>query len=324
MSKFFEYLFLVAKRTFWGADGISKTLGVISLFVVVGFQFTSLPWWARAGLLLVLVFFGTFNVWNDERQVAETAKKQLENIKNKTPNFVVTVGEVKRYTIKPIIERYTNEVQVAQKAVDAKATREAAAETGGAMGIFGMMTQMSSVINNLPGMLRQETTEEKLERLSKHLTKLRAYETKLKHLYKIDLSLTASRSDTNIETWIEASDVAKMIVDDDYARGHIPEMPRNMDYYMHTAVPPLANFRTQDKLYQASEGGTNGAYSKIANLNAQRPLLIFDEDFYIVTDKKMVNLTITNTSQKRNERQQLTVALPLENVPVEVLQENTN
>jgi len=321
VSKFLLYLFLVVKRTFWGADNISKTLGVISLFVVVGFQFTSLPWEARLGLLAALVFVGTFNVWNDEKKVAETAEKQLKEIKDKTPNFDVSVGEVKRYTIKPIVDKYAEEVREAQRVVDAKKSRENASHAGSTFGILGIAAQMSSALSSLPGMLRQETPEEKLECLSEYLGKLREYEIKLKQLYKIDLSLTASRSDANIEVWVGADNVSRMVVKDEYAKNSVPDMPRYRDYSGIYIPPSISNFSVQNKLYLASYGDKDGAYSKIANLNAQRPLLVFDEDFYILTDKKSVNLKITITSQKRNEQQETTVVVPLENVPVETFEE---
>lgn len=330
MSKFFVYLLLVIKRTFWGADNISKTLGVISLFVVVGFQFTSLPWEARLGLLTLLVFLGTFNVWGDERRAKEAAKKQLKEIKDKTPSFQVTVSETKRYTIKPILDKYMNEIQNVQQIIDAKRAREAKEESEGAaqatfriggLDFSKLSAQLSSALNSslIP---RPETTEEKLERLNNYLAKLNTYEAALERLYKIDLSLTASRSDANIEVWVKADNVTKMVVDDNFAQKHIPAARRNESYGRQYILPPMESFnRLSSKLYPASYADEEGAYSKIANLNAQRPLLVFDEDFYVTTSEKTINLRIKITSQKRNEQQELTVVVPLGNIPVETLQD---
>lgn len=200
MSKFFKYIFLVLKHTFWGADSISKTLSVFSLFVVVGFQFTNLPWEVRLGLLITLVFLGTFKVWLDERKAKEAAEGRLKEARNKIPTFEITVGEIKRYTIKSMIDSYTREVQNIQLAIDAKKA-EKTKQTHGSnaqtlfkitgVNLAKISEQLTSALSS-PLIPRQETAEEKLERLSSYLAKLQTYEARLGRLYKIDISLTAS------------------------------------------------------------------------------------------------------------------------------------
>jgi hypothetical protein len=71
----------------------------------------------------------------------------------------------------------------------------------------------------------------------------------------------------------------------------------------------------------ASVGDKNGAYSKISNLNAQRSLLLFDEDLYIQSAELEVELQVRINSQGMREPQHLTIKVPLKGSPVDELRE---
>lgn len=311
MKRFIKYLGLVLGNTFWGADNISKTLGVIGLFFVVGFQFTNLPWQARVSLFILLVFVGSYKTWRDQSDIADAYQSELAKIKDETPVFEVKAGEIKRYTAQPVINRYKAELEVAQQEVR---DQQARANAPGA----GLLSAFGGLSLNLPGMMRTETSEEKLERLQRYVRRLEVYETRISKIYKVELDIRGTRYDENIEVWLSSDDVEEMVLHDDYPAEKLPGMPVSDPYGRLLSSNQVAGAYHPSKLYLSGSAGKDGAYSKISGLNAQRYLRLFEDDFYIRSDVKEVRLHVKVSSQ-RTTPQEFDVLVVLDNAPVEEL-----
>lgn len=305
MKQFFKFVRLVIDRTF------EKTMWFYHaaefLLYLGSRKFPVIPHLAWLVLFLAVLFVSCYRVWNDQKAKADNLRAQLKDLKNEQPTFDISVGEVKRFTIKPFIDECKEEVEAAQRIVDAN---NAVKNMAGPEVFDDLMSSFSA----LPAMMRTETADEKLECLSSRLKKLEKYQDKIKQLYQIRLTISGSRSDANVEIWLECDAVVKMIVDDNYPQRHVPKPAVDYGYL----VPPVVtNIAPQNKTWLASYADGKGAYSKIANLNAQRPLRVFDEDFYVIIDQPAIKIKAKITSQKRHSPQHMTLHVPLTDVPTE-------
>ena len=273
-------------------------------------KFPVIPHLAWLVLFLAVLFVSCYRVWNDQKAKTDNLRAQLKDLKNEQPTFDISVGEVKRFTIKPFIDECKEEVEAAQRIVDAN---NAVKDMAGPEVFDDLVSSFSAS----PAMMRTETADEKLERLSSRLKKLEKYEEKIKLLYQIRLTISGSRSDANVEVWLECDAIEKMIVDDNYPERHVPKPA--VDNGFNLVPPVVTNIAPQNKTWLASYADGKSAYSKIANLNAQRPLRVFDEDFYVITAQPTIKIKAKRTSQKRHTPQHMTLHIPLTDVPTDTI-----
>jgi len=164
-------------------------------------------------------------------------------------------------------------------------------------------------------MLRDETLEEKEDRLATDLRELIAFEKQLTSMYKVPLFFEATRADNNVEFTVELTPKSQLIVDDNYEKIKIPRSyipsPYGLD---HRALPTLPHVSLANRLYPYSYVKEGVGYSKITKINASQKYNLFDEDFYVSTDHDLVELEVTVHSERNNKPQVIKLELNLKNI----------
>jgi hypothetical protein len=172
----------------------------------------------------------------------------------------------------------------------------------------------------MPGMLHTlgvESNEEKLGRLNRYHKELLQYESRLKNLYQIKLSVESTRHDKNIEVEITSKDTLEMIVEDDYESDGIPTTsPPSRDSVNAHRDYPSRLVSLSDKYYLQSDASNNRAVSELAYLHAAKPIDVFGSTFYVRSNMDKIELNIKIHSAKLSHPQELTVQLDLTKTPV--------
>lgn len=318
MSKFMEFIKQVAKHTFLGADNIAKTGGVIALFIA-SFKFPELPWWASVGLLVVLIFYGTYKAWREERQNKITLERQLADLHDQIPQFTISKGAVRKYSVSNLIEHYEQQAE-GLKTPPAPVSTGITSPFSAATAALMNATQSIGLAAQLAGM---ETNEGKIARIEEHAEKLRALEDALSCTYFVELDIKANRSDSHVEIALTAAKHAIFIIEDQFVEKFIPVMeePRhslmgtvNFDRF-HLADYQLPNIKkSRDDLHLGYEDGIEKTFDR---LNANRKTNLFSEELWIQSLEDTIDLEVTIHSEKRREPQVINLSIPVSGVSVE-------
>lgn len=302
---------------------IGWTLNIISfatLWVSVTFQ--SLPIWLWIAVVVVNVFIAMFFAWRGEKIRADTLASELQAIKDSSPTFTVSIGDVKRYTIQSVIDASESElVSLEREAEDAKKpvkiSLPTSPQTGAFSSVFAALRRAQESMPSAMHTLGIESNEEKLRRLKQYHRELLQHESKLNNLYQVRLSVESTRHDKNIEIEITSKDTLEMIVEDDYETGDFPTTtPPSRDF-----VTALGDYRSglaslPDKYYLKSDASNNRAVSELAYLHAAKPMEAFDSTFYVRSKTNKVELRVKIHSTKLSQPQELTVQLDLTDTPL--------
>lgn len=303
MRQVFTFVRLVIDRTFEKSMWYYHAAEFLLYFY--GRKHPEIPEHAWFVVFLCVLLSSFYRVWRDEKALNGALQSEIKKIKDEVPKFGIVVGEIHQFDIKPLIDAARTRVESAQTAANA----ERAANKLSSFGTFGTLQSSAMTL-----MFGNETAEEKLEYAASHYKRLQKYEEKIKHLYQIDLTISGNRSDENVETWLECDAVEKMIVENNYPQKHVPELRSKHNH--HLLPPTITSVALQNKLWLSSYASGKKAHSKIADLNADRPLALFDEDFFVITDQPTIKIKAKITSQKRHTMQHTTLVVPLKNAPV--------
>lgn len=183
MSKFTEFIKQVIEHTFLGADNIAKTGGVVALFIA-SFKFPELPWWASVGLLVMLIFYGTYKAWREEQQNRIALQQKLANLHDQIPQFTISKGDVRKYSVSNLLEHYRQQAEDL-KTPPVSASASIVSPFSVANAALVSATQNIALAAQMAGV---ETKEDKIARIESHVEKLRALEDALSCTYSVGLS----------------------------------------------------------------------------------------------------------------------------------------
>lgn len=324
MKDFTIFLGLTVKHLTGSVLGWSlNVITFIGIFATV--QYTFFPAWVWIATILFNIFLAAFLAWRGERLKAMTLEAELQASKNAIPEYVVSDGGIKRYSIRPLID--TSEKKIA----DLKETINNKPKTSGTSKLTGMLAGLDREIarfSSIGADLGIESNKDKLERLELYHSELLQFESKhLTSLYRVDLSIESNRHDKNIEIEITSDDTHDMVVEDDYETVDIPttSMPSRFDTSSDMAGfmdRPQRALSVAGKYYLQSDASDNTAVSELAYLNATKPVDIFDSTFYIRSKKNTVKLQIKVHSTKLSQPQILTKHIKLYSATLLQVQNN--
>lgn len=315
MNEFLSFIKLVALNYFKGVMGwILNLIGLISLFVSI--KSPVLPIWIGVVVLLLNAFLASFLAWKQEARRVKTLESELRKIKDSTPHYSFSIGDLKKYTARSIIDDVSSRIDELEKRIE-EAKKPVPQQASGSPfgGIFSSMQMIKQLQSSLAPAMRSlghEDDESKISRLKKYHKNLKEYENKLENLYQISLSIESTRHDKNVEVEIQSSDTFAMTVRDDYESDNLPKESYDSDAWL-TGVRPMA---VADKYYLESSVRDNKAYSELAYINASRPTNVFDSTFYIHSKKDSANLIIKVHSTKLTVPQVIENTVDLTNIPV--------
>ena len=303
--------------------GVGITLNVITAIgLVVSVTVWSTPIWIWIAVVILNIFGAMFLAWRDEKIRADTLASELQEMKDSQPTFIVSVGDVKRYTIQSLIDASESDfvslerdIEDAKKPV--KISLPSSPQTGAFSNIFAGLKRMQENMPSVMYTLGIESNEEKLERLKRYHRELIQHESKLNNLYQIRLSVESTRHDKNIEIEITSMDTLEMVVEDDYETDDFPTTaPPSRDFVTALSVyhPRIASL--SDKYYLKSDASNNKAVSELAYLHAAKPMEVFGSTFYVRSKMDKVELNIKIHSTKLSQPQELTVQLDLTETPL--------
>lgn len=318
VKDFAKYIGQVLKQTFTGAFLVVDLLGVILL--VLSLKQPKVPIVVSIVIFATIFIVSTFLVWRDVANQNKTLRAKIAKLKDAIPNYQITTGAFEKFSITEIIEKATAELNEIRGKIAPRSNTTAVTSPAYLASAFSAFRQAAA---SLPALTGSETLEDQAERLTKHLEKLEAYNTKLKHTYKVPLVFEATRSDGNVELKVQASPACTLIVEDNYVNKHLPEThkPTPLGSYGLMPFHHIPSTSQVNKLYPYSYAENGIAYSKLIKINASRKYNLFDEDFYVETDSESVELTITVHSEKINQPQIISVNLDLRDVtPYEIKQ----
>jgi len=308
---FVHYFWLVLKRCFEGAFLIADAFGLLFLFL--SRNQPNVPGAISLSIFGVIFIISTFVVWYDETEKTRKIQVKLDKINHDIPKYQLSTGPIESYSITKLIEEYTSQLDATERRITKQSTTDS---TNSSM---ATMLKSFSRLSVLPAGLSGETVEEKADRLANHLGSLERYENEMRQTYKLPIFFESSRSDNNVEFEIEASHNATLFVKDDHPirdtpRTHTPS-PYGSD--MLRGIIPGGRLSNANRLYQYSYDEGSKAFSKLNKINANRKYDLFDEDFYIQTDQKSIELKISVHSEKLNQEQLIRLTIDLSEVSLE-------
>jgi hypothetical protein len=316
MKLFFKYCWLVLKGCF---DRVLVVFDVIVLGTWLAgkeLPFEPVPRTLVAFTLIVL--YSAYRVWDAERRRAEKLSTEIAELKQNVPEFDIQVGKITRYSVRPIIERVEKEVTDLERSL-ARANSGPVGHSVVDAAVLSAFRQSIALAQSM-GI---EPAQDKFERLSSYLTELRRYEAKLTQTYKVELSISGTRTDRNIEVTVASEPSGTLVVDNNQIKNELPttHAPRSILDGLGTSVYLGPHFpRLQSKVYLVSYADGGNAFSKIADLNAGRERGLFDEDFYITVAKETFSLEFTVHSEKRDGKQTITHHISGETAEIEVIE----
>lgn len=313
-----NYLWKVLKRTFTGMFLVVDLLGLILL--ALSLKQPKIPIEFSFAVFALIFINSSFLVWQDEMKANKVLGAKITKLKNDIPEYQVTTGAFEKFSITEIIEKMSVELSKVRGKITTRSNTAAVTSPAYLASAFSAFRQAAA---SLPALTGAETLEEQAERLAKHLKKLEAYNSRLERTYKVPLVFEATRSDGNVELKVQASPECVLIVEDSYVNKHLPETHKPTPLGVYGLVPlhHIQSTNQVNKLYPYSYAEDGIAYSKLTKINASRKYNLFDEDFYVETDSKSVELTITVHSEKINQPQIISVKLDLRDVaPYEIKQ----
>ena len=305
------------------STGVGVTLNIITALGLVGsVTVWSTPIWIWITVVILNIFGATFLAWRYEKTRADALVAELHEIKDSRPTFAVNVGDVKRYTIQSLIDDSESERASLKRAMeDAKKPVRISSSISSQAGAFSsIFTGIKRMQEGMPGMLHTlevESNEEKLGRLNRYHKELLQYESRLKNLYHIELSVESTRHDKNIEVEITSKDTLEMIAEDNYESYDIPTTaPPSRDFVAAHSdyLPRLVS--VSDKYYIQTDASNNRAVSELAYLHAAKPIDVFGSTFYVRSNTDKIELNIKIHSAKLSHPQELSVQLDLTKTPV--------
>ena len=102
MKDFTIFLGLTVKHLTGSVLGWSlNVITFIGIFATV--QYTFFPAWVWIATILFNIFLAAFLAWRGERLKAMTLEAELQASKNAIPEYAVSDGGIKRYTLKLIL-----------------------------------------------------------------------------------------------------------------------------------------------------------------------------------------------------------------------------
>jgi len=261
---------------------VVDVLGVMLL--IFNLDQPKVPLVLSLGIFATTIVVSAFLVWRDERLSVIELERDLAEIKNTAPNYKVDLEVVSNFELKDLVNSAAAELKEVKKTLAHKSRRSVTNSL-----LAEAIRQQSSLSFGMT-----ESISDKEKRLQNHLECLVAYSERAKHTYKVNIVFEASRSDENIEFKIEASKDCKIYVENNYITNNIPETKAKTmfdhSYILPTGRLKLANANSS---YPYSYGDGDKAFSKMNKINARKKYSMFDEDIYIETDLKDLELSIT-------------------------------
>lgn len=312
----------VIVRAFTGLFLVSDAISL--LLLITSHSQPKVPWQLSLSVFIFTVYAACYSVWHEQKTKNNELKLQLKDLKEKVPEYTFELGEIKKYTVKPLIEKYSRLVSKYEPKADLPQT-----STTGSVpldGIASLVTGAMQAAEHIASFMKMagiETSEEKYVRFKSCLAELHTFEEKIKNIYQVEINIQSTRADKNIEIHVSSPQAKEMFVKDNYIKNKVPrtnEPQPGHSSLFNVGFNP-SDMRIQSKLYLSSYGDTKGAFSKISQLNAKRELSLFDEDFYISTSTNKIELILLVHSEGRDSPQTVNLKLDLSNAVIESLEE---
>ncbi len=322
MKDFGSFCKEVLKRCFSGLFWLADAFGLILL--IASKSQPRVPWQLSLAIFAVTVFAACFDVWRNQKRKTLKVTKQLNDLRNSIPSYAIELGEIKKYTVKPLIDKY-QEIVDSYKPVPSP-ENGTTMDLGVFHGITSVIESVKTMAESIAPMIKAagfESSEDRQERLNEHLSHLKSFEKDIENIYQVGISIKSTRADKNIEITVNSSDIEEMIVGDSHVTKKVPHTHKPQSGY--SGLLGMAHdygVHLQSRLYLSSYGNANGAFSKLSNLNAQRELRLFDEDYFVRTNSKKPKITFLIHSEGRIEPQNIEIELDLSQVVIESLDEN--
>lgn len=310
-----HYFWLVIKTFFSGPANWFLSLATFaSLFVTI--PFPAFPLWVFVALVIANILITGYQVWLRECSRALRLQDELTALKNSVPKYVVSVGDIKRYSVGGLIDEVNREINtLLPKKEDENNQNLATAGAALSMKISSQMQQLAKAFEPMRKALGYEDDKDKLERLKNYCTELLRHENRLKDLYKVSLSIESDKRDENVEVEISSADTCWMTLHNEYEYDELPKKYRQ-GMYSAITLPPLRNVAPANKYYLQTYIDENTAFSELSYINAKRPTNIFGEDYYLrVKDEKDIELKAKVHSAKLSDPQIITIKLALDKAP---------
>lgn len=324
MKDFIIFLRLTVKYLTGSVLGRSlNVITFIGIFATV--QYTFFPASVWIATILFNIFVATFLAWRNERLKAMTLEVELQTAKNATPEYSVSNGDIKRYSIQPLLDASEKKISDLRETIRKKPSTSGMSKL---TGVFAGLDREIARISSISADLGVESNKDKLERLELYYSELLQFENKhLKNLYRVDLSIESNHHDKNIEIEITSDDTYDMVVEDDYESADTPttSIPSRFAISSNATdfmARPQRALSVAGKYYLQSNASDNTAVSELAYLNATKPVDIFDSAFYIRSKKNTVELQIKVHSTKLPRPQILTKHIILSGTTLLQLQNN--
>lgn len=316
MKEFLRYVVLVLKRCFNGLFWLFGAFGTI-LFGLSIVLPTRVPWGASICVFLLELFYSCYHVWKDEHTNSRNLAIQIAELKDSVPKFKVTSSAITRFTVQLLIDNTTAEVE---KLKPAQRTSRGLDPISGLSSTFQALSMQSPVSAAFGG----ESDADKFKRLSGFLKELGSYDEKLKHIYRVNLEITASRRATDIVGHLTAEAPADIHLRDDDVKLDIPtsEEPSTFGSEYVPAISSRDFAINPDRIYLVTFAKGEKASTKIRSLNSQTPIPLFGDEFYIETTNDPIKMEIIVQSAERIDPQKLHVSLNTSGSKVEEINDN--
>lgn len=319
MVNFLKYIRLIVARLFSRIFLLFDLLGVI--FYLLTRNIPQIPGYATVLLFALIFFYSSYLVWLDELRRKKELQNELDEIKDSIPKYNLHCINVEKYSVSKLIEHYEKEIEV----MDRKLHDDSENDTTKVYGISNFAKSIQQISNTMKiahNMLGIETPEERRERLTKYLNELKAFEKVLNHLYKTDIVIESSRSDTNIELDITANKKAFFKADDNLLTTYQPRLSRttnklhttiSYDYFSHhLPVDMLPNIESPD--HDIDYWDKDSMNANIRWINADHRELILNESLFMQFKGNKLKLNVSINSEKLVKTQSATVVISVENI----------
>ena len=309
-----EYFGRVLKRSFTGTFIVVDIVGAFLL--VLSLKQPKVPIIVSALIFLIIFIFSSFLVWREVEEENKRLRIKIADLKDGIPEYKVEDGVLEKFSMTDLIKHTEDELEQVQAELRPTQSNTLIPASDSFLSAFKVFSQLSTSLPSFMG--GSETLKEKEDRLINYLKRLKDFEKKLEVTYKVPLYIVATRSDGNVELKIEPPPECELIVEDSYIkeklpRSRAPSLYGNRDWAALATVSPSG---FSDRLYPYSYAKNGVGYSKLNKMNASQKYRVFDEDFYIRSDSKRVELKITVHSERLNDPQILKLILDLNNFVV--------
>jgi hypothetical protein len=321
MANIYKYVQLIISKLLTRIFILFDLLGVI--FYLITRNVPKVPWFATVAIFGLILLSSCYSVWKDEVIKNKKLKAELQKIKETIPDYKIEVIAIEKYTVEKLIHKYSSEIQ---GLVDKKEHKRAV-DNGEVQEIFNFARQMQQIANAMKTanqLLGVETDDEKIERLTNHLNELRIFEDVLKHLYKIDILIEATRADSNVEISMTSDGVALFRIDDDTISTYQPRLTRPtsrlvdspayayFDRSMHLPIDMLPNVMKSDS--DLDLWHKNSLSTHIKWINADHRESVFDEAVFVQFNGERLKMKTFINSEKIIKTKNISIEVDLSHI----------